>query len=167
MPTSQVEKYINSIQSSTDDILNTISGLSEKTIRWNPTEEEWSILQILNHLNEATPYWLSEMETVLEKPGSEWGRSLDHPARLEAVESPEKLNVNEVIKEVEGLKAEVSERLSKVDDARLSEENPHRNFKKFGNKPVSFIVEHFIDEHTAKHHGQIERNLSKLPGSSK
>ncbi|GAB3053158.1 DinB family protein [Virgibacillus ainsalahensis] len=163
MATEQVEKYIHSIQSSFNDILNTVEGLSEETIRWNPTEEEWSILQILNHLNEATPYWLNEMERVLEKPGSEWGRGLDNPPRLEAVETPDKLNVKEVIKGVEGLKGEVEERLSKVSDSRLTEENPHRNFKKFGNKPVSFIVEHFIDEHTAKHHGQIKRNLSKLP----
>ena len=42
----------------------------------NPTEEEWSILQILSHVKEATPYWLNEIKRVLEQPGCEWGRGL-------------------------------------------------------------------------------------------
>ncbi|MGJ9460705.1 DinB family protein [Oceanobacillus sp. CF4.6] len=167
MATEQVEKYIHSIQSSIDEILSSVDGLSEETIRWNPTEDEWSIVQILNHVNEATPYWLSEMETVLEKPGSEWGRGLTSPDRLAAVDELNGLNIKEVIKATEGLKTEVSQRLSKVDDAQLKEENPHRNFKKFGNKPVSFLIEHFIVEHTEGHSNQIKRNLSKLPNASK
>ena len=36
------------------------------------------ILQILNHVKEATSYWLSETETVLSEPGSKWGRGLNN-----------------------------------------------------------------------------------------
>src|SRR5699024_2110267 len=116
----------------------------EKNIRWEPSNDEWSILQILNHVKEATSYWLSEMETVLSDPGSQWGRGLKDKARLEAVSNPEALDVNKVIESISNLKNEVRERLSQVSESRLTEENPHRNFEKFGNKPVSFIIEHFI-----------------------
>ncbi|WP_087973169.1 DinB family protein [Oceanobacillus rekensis] len=167
MAEPKVQGYIQSINTSFDNILKVTEDLSEKVIRWNPTEEEWSILQILSHLTEATPYWLTEVERVLEKPGSEWGRGLQHQERLEAVESPDQLNLDEVLANIKGLKEQVTERLSKVSDSQLTEENPHRNFAKFGNKPVSFIIEHFIDEHTVKHLGQIERNLSKLSGTTK
>ena len=44
----------------------------------------------------------------------------------------------------------------------LKQESPHRNFAKFGNKPVSFIIDHFIEEHVAGHAKQILRNLDKL-----
>ncbi|MGJ9385452.1 DinB family protein [Salipaludibacillus sp. CF4.18] len=162
MSTEKIEQYISSINTSFDNILNSVDGLSEEVIRQNPTEEEWSILQILTHLTEATPYWLGEMERVVESPGSKWGRGLKDPDRLSAVENTESLKVNVVIAEVKDLKEEVSNRVSRLNDAQLAEENPHRNFEKFGNKPVSFLIEHFIVEHTAKHHGQIERNLNKL-----
>lgn len=162
MADKKIQSYIESIQTSIDEILNTINGLSEDVIRWNPKEEEWSILQILSHVAEATPYWLSEMERVLDKPGSEWGRGLSDPDRLKAVEDPDSLKAEDVIANVKDLKNQVSERLSKVSDAQLDEANPHRNFEKFGNKPVSFLVEHFMVEHTAKHHTQVQRNLRKL-----
>lgn len=162
MGNSKVENYIESITTSLDNIVSTVKNLSEEVVRWKPSKEEWSILQILSHVHEATGYWLGELETILEKPGSEWGRTLQDPARLAAVEQPEKLNVQEVVTAVEGLKEEVKERLSKVEDNRLVEENPHRNFAKFGNKPVLFLIEHFLVEHIEGHYGQIQRNLSKL-----
>ncbi|WP_138415966.1 DinB family protein [Aquibacillus sediminis] len=167
MAGSKVESYIESIHKSLDEMIADVQGLSEDVIRWNPSEEEWSILQILSHVNEATVYWLDELETILDTPGSEWGRGLQDPDRLRAVEAPENLNIDEVIKEVKGLKEQVRDRLSKVSDDRLTEENPHRNFKKFGNKPVSFLIEHFLVEHVEGHSGQIKRNLSKLSESAK
>lgn len=161
MANKKVENYIVSIEESLDNIISTVEPLSEETIRWNPSEEEWSILQIMNHVYEATHFWLGELKTVLNEPGSEWGRGLDHPARLAAVENPNELNVNEVIEKVKSVKSTVNSELSQVEDGRLEEENPHRNFEKFGNKPVSFLIEHFMVEHTEGHYGQIQRNLKK------
>ena len=60
------------------------------------------------------------------------------------------------------LRDEVRAALGNLTEEQLKIESPHRNFAKFGNKPVSFIIGHFIDEHLASHKGQIQRNLSKL-----
>ncbi|MCO0600849.1 DinB family protein [Peribacillus butanolivorans] len=153
---------IQSFQQSIDHILETTANLSEKTIRCNPTEEEWSIMQILSHIAEAIPYWLGEVETVVTTPGSKWGRGLQDPARLAAVTDTEKLSVDEVLKQVDELKYKVESGLGKLDEETLSKESPHRNFAKFGNKPVSYIVDHFIDDHVSGHYDQIKRNLSKI-----
>ena len=53
-----VNESIQSIQKSLNEILSSTENLSEEVIRWNPSEEEWSILQILSHLVEGVPYWL-------------------------------------------------------------------------------------------------------------
>lgn len=153
---------IQSFQQSIDHILETTANLSEKTIRFNPTEEEWSIMQILSHIAEAIPYWLGEVETVVATPGSKWGRGLQDPARLATVTDTEKLSVDEVLKQVDELKYKVESGLGKLDEETLSKESPHRNFAKFGNKPVSYIVDHFIDDHVSGHYDQIKRNLSKI-----
>ena len=153
---------IPSIKQSINQILEVTANLSEETIRWNPSEQEWSILQILSHLTEAIPYWLSEIETVVAAPGSKWGRGLQDPSRLAAVTDTKNLSVEEVLKQIEELKQKVEDGLGKLDEETLSKESPHRNFEKFGNKPVSYIVDHFIDEHISGHYNQIKRNLSKI-----
>lgn len=162
-----IERYIQSIQESHHNILETVEPLSEEAIRWKPSTEEWSILQVLAHLNEATPYWLGEVERVLADPGSEWGRGLQHPRRLKAVEHPESLEVQPQIDELKKLNAQISGELAKVSEERLTEENPHRNFEKFGYKPVSFIIEHFMVEHIEQHYNQIHRNLRQMPATVK
>ena len=53
-----VNESIQSIQKSLNEILSSTENLSEEVIRWNPSKEEWSILQILSHLVEGVPYWL-------------------------------------------------------------------------------------------------------------
>jgi uncharacterized damage-inducible protein DinB len=162
MAEKTIQEYNESIQQSLNKIIQTSESLSEETIRLNPSEQEWSILQILSHIKEATPYWLKEVERVIEAPGTEWGRGLADAARLEAVANPNELSVENTLNGVKALKEQVSAVLSSLTDEQLTIESPHRNFAKFGNKPVSFIIGHFIDEHLAGHYGQIQRNLSKV-----
>ena len=157
-----INKSIQSIQESLNEILSITEDLSEETIRWNPTIEEWSILQILSHLGEAIPYWLGEVKRVVDAPGSAWGRGLQDAARLAAVTNMEELSVENVITEVAKLKQQVASELQELNEEKLQKESPHRNFAKFGNKPVSFIIDHFIEDHIAGHCAQIKRNLSKL-----
>ncbi|MFJ7508395.1 DinB family protein [Peribacillus simplex] len=162
MAYQEIGTSIQSVQQSIDHILETAANLPEATIRFKPADDEWSIMQILSHLAEAIPYWLGEVENVIAVPGSKWGRGLQDPARLAAVTDTDKLAVDDVMKQVEGLKYKVESSLGNLDEESLSKESPHRNFAKFGNKPVSYIVDHFIDEHILGHYDQIKRNLSKI-----
>lgn len=162
MVMKSIEESIQSIQASLLEILDITEDLSEQTIRWKPTEEEWSILQILSHVAEAVPYWLGEVERVVSAPGSSWGRGLQDPVRLAAVTDTDKLAVEDVLREISMLQQQVVSGLQRLDEETLKQESPHRNLAKFGEKPVSFIIDHFIEEHVAGHARQIQRNLSKL-----
>ena len=68
----------------------------------------------------------------------------------------------DVFAEVGQLSQKVENGLQELDAETLKQESPHRNFAKFGNKPVSFIIDHFIEEHVAGHAKQIQRNLSNF-----
>ena len=162
MATKTIEQSISSIQETINLIMDITEGLSEEMIRYKPSENEWSIIQILSHIAEAIPYWLSEIKYVTDAPGSQWGRGLQDSARLAAVSNPEILSIVKVRGEVAGLKQQVETGLIDLTEEQLREESPHRNFQKFGNKPVSFIIDHFIEEHLEGHYGQIKRNLTKL-----
>jgi uncharacterized damage-inducible protein DinB len=95
-----MNRSINRIQQSLHEIATITEKLSEETIRWKPSEEEWSILQILSHLVEAVPYWLGEVERVVAEPGTSRGRGLQDPARLKAVTDLDKLSVKDMLAEV-------------------------------------------------------------------
>ena len=161
MATKTIEQSISSIQETIDLIIDITQGLPEDIIRFKPTENEWSIIQILSHISEAIPYWLDEVKHVTDSPGSEWGRGLQDPARVAAVSDPDSLSIKKVQEEVAELKHKVEKELVYLTEAQLRIESPHRNFQKFGNKPVYFIVDHFIEEHLEGHYEQIKRNLSK------
>jgi uncharacterized damage-inducible protein DinB len=163
MATLTVKDSIQSVQQSLVQVIQKAEGLSDDVLRWNPTEEEWSIMQILCHLVEAVPYWLDEIEQLLETPGKEWGRGLQHEGRLAAVSKSkvDSTTLSDVLKELETVKPQVEQTLNKLDEEKLSMEAPSRN-PRFGTKPISFIIDHLLVEHASKHVGQIERNLSKV-----
>ncbi|MGE7854365.1 DinB family protein [Bacillus paramycoides] len=163
MTTLKVKDSVKFVQQSLNQVIQKAEGLSDDVLRWNPTEEEWSVMQILCHLIEAVPYWLDEIEQLLENPGKEWGRGLQHEDRLAAVDKGkvDSTSLSDVLKKLEALKPQVEQTLNKLDEEKLAMEAPSRN-PRFGTKPILFIVDHLLVEHTSKHLGQIERNLSKF-----
>ncbi|KEF40206.1 DinB superfamily [Schinkia azotoformans MEV2011] len=156
-----IQESIQSVEKSLDQIIETVEGLSEEIIRKHPVPEEWSIMQIICHVEEALPYWLAEIDNIKAAPGTEWGRHFTHAGRLAAVDAAETRAVSDVISELKAMKPFVSEKLAELDEATLAVESPSRN-PNFGTKPIFFIVDHLIVEHASKHFGQIQRNLSKL-----
>ena len=154
---------ITSVNESIDRILDTVKGLSEETIRWNPTEEEWSIMQIMAHIVEALPYWVDEIDQLVETPGKQWGRNHLHEPRLQAVkpETVDAISVEEIVKELQQVKQTVQAGIENLTAEQLAAEATSVN-PNFGTKPLSFIIDHLIDQHVNKHEGQIQRNLSKL-----
>jgi uncharacterized damage-inducible protein DinB len=157
------QNAITSTNESIDRIIETVKGLSEETIRWNPTEEEWSIMQILAHIVEAVPFWLDEITQLVQSPGKEWGRNHLHEPRLQAVTpaTVDAISVAEIVQKLEDVKQQVKDGIGNLTAEQLAAEAPSKN-PNFGTKPLSFIIDHLIDQHVNKHEGQIQRNLSKV-----
>lgn len=156
----------NAIQAVNETIKKTVEcvqGLSEETVRWNPSKEEWSIMQIIAHVAEAIPYWLGEIEKIKENPSAQWGRGITDEVRLQTVseENVNSLSVSSVLDELKAAAEQTANVLNELTDEQLSIVAPCRN-PRFDGKPVEFIINHLIVEHAEKHYGQIQRNLSKL-----
>lgn len=159
-----LKEAIASIHESIDGIVRTVQGLSEEQIRFKPSEEAWSVQEIVAHVEEVIPYWLNELERVRQTPGVEWGRGLQDEARLAAVAKAGERSASDMLAKIEGMKTLVSEKLSGVTEEELKQESPSRN-PRFGTKPAQFIVDHLLVEHLAKHLGQIERNMKQFEES--
>ncbi|UOF89281.1 DinB family protein [Fodinisporobacter ferrooxydans] len=155
------QEEIKQIQERIDQIIRVTKELPEDLIRWKPDADVWSIMQILCHINEATPYWLHEIQQVVNMPGTEWGRGLQHEGRLAAVAQTDQRSIHDVIQELENSKKQVQDVLGSLREEALKIESPSRN-PRFGTKPMEFIVDHLIIEHLGKHLQQINRNIQQF-----
>lgn len=157
------QNSITSVHESIDRIIATVNSLSEETIRWNPVEEEWSIIQIIAHIVEALPFWVDQIDQLVQSPGKEWGRNHLHEPRLQAVApaTVDAIAVADMLQALEEVKQTVKAGLENLTAEQLAAEAPSKN-PNWGVKPLSFIIDHLIDQHVNKHEGQIQRNLSKL-----
>jgi uncharacterized damage-inducible protein DinB len=156
---SQIKQYEESIVQSLAKMVELVKDLPEEQIRWKPSAEEWSVMETLCHVEEAAHYWLDELERVVAHP-SEWGRGIQDEKRLAAVAQADQRQVADVLSKVGQIQDRVKEVFAKLSDEQMKIEAPHRN-PKFGVKPVSFLVEHFLVEHMDIHVKQIQRVMKQ------
>ncbi|MCU4989631.1 DinB family protein [Bacillus cereus] len=140
-----------------------VKPLPEEIIYWKPSEDEWSIMQIITHVAEAIPYWAKEISNIKVNHENLWGRGLTDKVRLQAVseEIIHNQTIEEVIEQLSSMPLTIEKVLTTLTDEELKIQAPSRN-PRFTNKSIDFIVNHLIVEHTEKHYKQIERNLCKF-----
>jgi 2-keto-4-pentenoate hydratase/2-oxohepta-3-ene-1,7-dioic acid hydratase in catechol pathway len=153
----KVKEYATKINNNINRIVSIAKEQPEEVIQWKPSEEEWSIAQILNHVEEANRFWLQELKRIGANPEIKWGRGLDHKERLAAVSSNH-YDTELILNRIYSFKTTIRQTLVNLNDHDLLVEATHKN-PKFGTKPLSFLVDHFMVEHLEKHVSQIERNL--------
>lgn len=156
------QEAVRSVYDSIENIISQVEKLPEETVYWKPSEDEWSIMQIITHLAEAIPYWAGEINRIKGQQTEAWGRGLMDETRLQTVsdEHISGLTIAKVLSDLSKVPSLVEETIGALTTEELAITAPSRN-PKFDGKPVAFIVDHLIVEHTAKHFGQIQRNLSK------
>jgi hypothetical protein len=151
-----VEVYKSEIENSINQLVGLVEGTPKNQLSWKPSEQEWSLLEVLAHVEEVVEYWGSECQRLISAPGASWGRGMDDPARIDAVKNAHTRTFDEIKEGIAKAKTytlAVFDRLKEVD---LAIESPHRN-PKFGIKPMRFLVDHFLVEHLEKHVTQVNR----------
>jgi uncharacterized damage-inducible protein DinB len=162
---SQLRESIESIQKSSDDIVEIVRKLSGETIQWKPSLNAWSILEILCHVEEAVPYWADEIHRVVENPGAEWGRGHQNEARLAAVAASTQREARDVLAGIEKGTQRAVTVLRTLRNEDLAIESPSRN-PRLGAKPMSFALDHLLVAHLRDHLRQIERNIGQFVAAS-
>jgi len=155
-----MQEAIASIQQSLDTTVEMCKDLPQELLRWKPAEDKWSVIEVLCHVEEAIPYWLDEVGKLVESPGAEWGRGLQDVRRLAAVAAAESRPLGEVLAAIRQAKEQVQSVLGPLTAEQLGQAAPSRN-PRFGTKPLSFVIEHLLVEHAAKHAEQIARNIEQ------
>jgi hypothetical protein len=154
--TKTVETYKVEIESSIIQLVDLVEGTPDNQLYWKPSEQEWSLIEVLAHVEEVVNYWVAELEQVISSPGTAWGRGMEAPARLEAVRNAPNRTLDDVKIGINKAKAYTVGAFERIKEEDLNIESPHRN-PKFGIKSMRFLVDHFLVEHLEKHVVQVKR----------
>ncbi|MFJ5771092.1 DinB family protein [Psychrobacillus sp. NPDC093180] len=151
------------IQSIIEQMVRLIETTDAPLLYKKPSAEEWSLMQIACHVNEAVEFWVADLEALLIVPGAKWGRNHEHVRRLAAVEENYVTSVSreQAITCLESLISLTEQALGKVRAEDLSKTAPSYN-PNFDGKPLSFLIDHLIIKHIESHLGQMERHLEKV-----
>ncbi|WP_181350453.1 DinB family protein [Thalassobacillus sp. CUG 92003] len=153
---SRLQKYQQLVEEKVTQYLK-VSDVSEEVVKWKPSENEWSILQVHCHVDEWMNFWIEDLLLAINS-NEKWGRTLKDDDRLAAVRDVENQDIEEIRSKIVVAKDRVILELGNLDPDVLDIEKEHV-VPRIGVKPLSFLIDHFIVEHIDKHINQVERNL--------
>ncbi|MET3289207.1 UNVERIFIED_CONTAM: putative damage-inducible protein DinB [Brevibacillus sp. OAP136] len=159
------QKARNDIFQLIDEIVQVVQPLSETELHRKVTDDVWSVMEILCHVEEIIPYWLHEIQYVVQSPQTEWGRNHLHEGRLAAVAKAKQRTKADIMLGIEVTKNVVNNVLGALNDEALTIEAPSRN-PRWGTKPMSFVLNHLVVEHLQSHLGQINRTVANVNASN-
>ena len=123
-------------------------------------EASWGPREVLAHVEEMLPFWLGEMERVIDGGGTAavlFGRIADDPVRIGIIERDRSLPLRVLFRRVDdGLRA-WEERISTLTDAEASRVGVH---PRLGEMPAPAILERFVTGHAEDHIAQLNDILA-------
>ena len=132
-------------------------------LRNAPGEAQWSALETLGHVVEMIPYWLSHCRTLIAAEGEPpaFGRTLESPERLEAVETVEKVGPDTLM---DRLETEVESAVGEIRGMSAADLEKKGMHVRRGEMAVAEVLERFIVAHLEEHVEQV-RAAGTLPPS--
>ena len=128
-----------------------------RRLRTAPGENEWSAMQVLGHVVEMIPYWMSHCRALIaaaEPP--RFGRTPDAPERLAGVERGAAAEPDELLRL---LHKEVQAAARSIRQMTTAERGKKGVNVKRGEVTVADIVELFIVAHAEEHVAQVRTAL--------
>jgi hypothetical protein len=153
-----VQTYMDLINERVNEIIAKTNVLDEDTIRWKLSENNWSIMEIMCHVEEFITFWTGELINVIHNSSAHFGRKLNEKERHATVENANYRTMDQMLKSLEDTKQHTLNVLSNFSSSDLQVESVHIN-PKHGIKPMTFVLNKFVLEHLNIHILQIERNL--------
>ena len=114
-------------------------------------EGEWSAAQVLAHLGEFPRFFAGELRRWRDDPSAVIGRTIEHPIRLAAVESPADA-LDQLMAGMRSAFAELAAELDALSDADVDAKTEN---VKYGPEPLSAFFDRYVIGHKAAHLEQL------------
>jgi uncharacterized damage-inducible protein DinB len=156
------QEQIARVETTVQQLLSDIEKLPAQVLYREPKPGEWPVMSTLAHLAELLPYWAHEAAEVAESPGKQFGRSLDDPRRVGAIEQHGHDSTQTIVPRIREALADCVHTLRAIrpEDWQAVGQHPTR-----GGMSVEQIVESFVCKHAAEHASQIQETLKAIQSS--
>jgi DinB superfamily len=127
-------------------------------------ESDWGPKEVLAHVAEMAPYWLSQIDKVLAGPPepTPFGRVATDPGRIERIGRDRGLPADELFNRIDRSLADVAARLRQLDEADEARLGSHT---RLGEMRVGAMFERFIVGHVEDHVRQLGEILARRSGT--
>lgn len=153
----KVEKILLSVHNSYGELVRLVEGpltaLDAGKLYVSPAENEWTIMQNLSHVVEFMPYWANEIAKLVASPGQNFGRTMQHEGRMQAVNEHGRANLTQIKEALPESYARLERVLGNLKDSDLELTGHHI---KFGEKSLEWFIAEFVTGHLSDHVGQIK-----------
>jgi hypothetical protein len=112
---------------------------------------EWSAAQVMAHLGEFPRFFAGELRRWHDDPAAVIGRTMEHPIRLAAVESPADA-LDELVTGMRAAFNELAGALKLIDDNDVEAKTQN---VKYGPEPLSAFFDRYVIGHKAGHLEQL------------
>jgi hypothetical protein len=121
-------------------------------------EASWGPQETLAHVAEMAPFWLGEIERIVDAGGTvvDFGRVADNELRIGVIGRDRTLPPRALFDRVAASVDLLARRLGELDDAAAALRGRHR---KLGELSVAEIVDRFLAGHLEEHVGQLRTIL--------
>ena len=143
-----LEHMLADVRQSQLDLLDILSKVDERTLYTRPSENEWSIAEILVHVANAREFFTVETEKVLATPGVAMGRTIVDPERIQYVRDHAHDPADLIARQLVASHEHLVSLLERMHEDDLSIVGKH---VKFGEQTLGEFIEHFIVEHDQAH----------------
>ena len=160
----KVEAILRSVQSSYNELNQFIAEqlvpLDPPTkLYQRPAENEWTIMESLAHIAEFMPYWADEIEKLVAEPGRNFGRTMQHAGRLQAISEHGSDNLEQIRAALPGSYTRLEQVLSHLKDSDLALTGHH---PRFGDQTLEWYIEDFVTHHLTSHLEQMRSCLADV-----
>ncbi len=124
-------------------------------------EASWGPREVLSHVAEMLPFWLGELERVVDGDGDRavpFGRVADDASRIGLIARDRSLPLRVLFARIDAGLGGWLDRLSTLTDADRSRVGQH---PRLGEMPVSGIADRFVIGHAEEHLVQLESILAE------
>jgi hypothetical protein len=127
-------------------------------------EASWGPQETLAHVAEMLPFWLGEIERIVDAGGDvvPFGRIADDDLRIGVIGRDRSLPPRALFDRIDASVALVSRRLARFDAAAAGLRGIH---PRLGELTVAEIVDRFMGNHLADHVEQLSATLAARPAS--
>lgn len=121
-----------------------------------PTENEWSVMENLAHIDEMLPFWANEVAKLVARPGQKFGRTMEDEGRLTAIREHGHDILTQIRTSLPASYAHTSNILHNLKDSELELTGIH---SRRGEQTLEWFIEEFITKHLHDHVTQIKACL--------